>query len=183
MMGRGFVEYHLSESKHDEWVLWSAFIDYHLVDGSKLPIPQQPAWCPACGRFVIAEELPTIEVLEAEIARYRSDEADTLQKWAFISNGTPIQQRVVELLRYVEWRKERRSPPRCLECGAISPFPIPVSGEFSHPATGERVVVGSSGFADTATWFAEFTPEGVPLTESNATVAPPRPNAVEDRER
>jgi hypothetical protein len=35
-MGRGFVEYHLPESGRDEWVLWSAFIDYRLADGTKL---------------------------------------------------------------------------------------------------------------------------------------------------
>jgi hypothetical protein len=159
-MGRGFVEYRLLGSGRDERVLWSAFIDYRLADGSKLPVLQQPAWCAACQRFVIAEEVPSVEALQAEIDRYQSADPDTLGKWAFVSNGAPVAERVVELQRYVEWRKGRRSAPRCLECGAVDPVPVPISGEFAHPGTGERVVVGSSGWADTAPWFAEFSPEG-----------------------
>jgi hypothetical protein len=159
-MGRGFVEYHLPESGRDEWVLWSAFIDYRLADGSTLHILQQPAWCPVCRRFVIAESVPGVEQLEEEIARFRSADPDTLQMWAFASDGGPVTERVAELLRYIEWRKGRQSPPRCLECGAVGPVPVPMSGEFVHPGTGERVVAGRSGFADTAPWFAEFSPEG-----------------------
>ena len=159
-MGRGFVEYRLPESGRTERVLWSAFIAYRLADGTELGIPQQPAWCPACSRFVIAEELPSIEELEEEIARYRTGDRNTLQKWAFVSDGSPIAQRIDELLRYVAWRQGRQSPPRCLECGAVDPIPIPMSGDFAHPRTGERVVVGNSGFADTAPWCAEFSPEG-----------------------
>ncbi len=47
-----------------------------------------------------------------------------------------------------------------------------MSGEFTHSATGERVVVGSIGFADTAPWYAEFSPEGEPLAELR--IAPDR---------
>jgi hypothetical protein len=167
-MGRGFVEYHLPESGRDERVLWSAFIDYRLVDGTRLHIRQRPAWCGACRRFVIAEDVPSVEALEEEIARYRSADPDTLQKWAFVSNGVPVAGRIAELLRYIEWREGRSSPPRCLECGAVDPVPIPMGGEFAHPATGERVVVGSSGWADTAPWFAEFSAEGEQLAEPGA---------------
>jgi hypothetical protein len=162
-MGRGFVEYHLPDSGRDEWVVWSAFIGYRLVDGTKLPILQQPAWCPACGGFVIAEEVPSVQALEEEITRYRSGDRATLDQWAFASNGVPAAERVAELLRRVKWRHGRQSRPRCLECGAVDPVPIPISGEFAHPRTGERVVVGSSGFADTAPWVAEFSPEGEQL--------------------
>jgi hypothetical protein len=141
----------------------SAFIDYRLPDGTKLHILQQPAWCPDCDRFVIAELVPSVETLEEEIARYRSGDRDTLQQWAFVSNGAPVADRVAELLQRVEWRLGRLSPPRCLECGAVGPVPIPANGEFTHPRTSERVVVGSSGWADTAPWFAEFSPEGEQL--------------------
>lgn len=164
-MGRGFIEYHLPELGHNEWVLFSAFIDYRLADGSKLHIRQQSAWCRACQRFVVAEEVPSIEALEEEIARFHAADPHTLKMWEFVSNGAPVEERVVELLRYVAWRKERRSPPRCLECGAVDPVTIPESGEFAHPATGVRVVVGSSGFAATAPWIADFTPEGERVTK------------------
>jgi hypothetical protein len=159
-MGRGYIKYHLSESAREEWVLWSAFINYRLADGSKLHILQQPAWCPACLRFVIAEDLSSVEALEEEMAQFRLAAPDTLRQWAFVSNGAPVSERIIELLRYIAWRRSRRSPPRCLECGAVDPIPIPTSGEFTHPANGQRVMVQSSGFADTEPWFADFSPEG-----------------------
>lgn len=168
-MGRGFVEYQLPESAREEWVLWSAFIDYRLAGGSKLHILQQSAWCATCRRFVIAERVPSVEALEEEIGRFRSADPDTLRTWAILSSDAPVADRVSELLRYVEWRQERRGPPRCLECGAIDPSPVPISGEFAYPGTGERVVVGSSGLADTAAWFAEFSSEGELLAEPGAT--------------
>lgn len=164
-MGRGFVEYHLTESGQDKWVLYSAFIDYRLADGTKLHILQQPAWCKACRQFVIAEEIPSVDALEEEIARFRLAKPDMLREWAFVSNGMPVEERINELLRYIEWRRGRQSPPRCLECGEVDPVPIPILGEFPHPASGERVVVGNSGFADTAPWDAEFSPEGELIAE------------------
>jgi hypothetical protein len=167
-MGRGFVEYHLSESKRDEWVLFSAFIYYRFADGSKLHIPRHPAWCAACDRFVIAEEIPSIEKFEEEIAKFRSGDPDTLRVWAFLYNDSSGVEHVAELQRYVEWRRGRRSPAHCLQCGALDPVPIPMIGEFAHPRTGERVVVGNGGFADTATWCAEFSPEGELLTPTGA---------------
>jgi hypothetical protein len=146
-------------------VLLSAFIEYRLADGTKLPILQQPAWCPACGRFVIAEWVPSTEELEEEISKFRSADRDTLQMWAFVSNEASVGERIAELTRRIEWRRARQSPPRCLECGSLGSVPIPATGEFSHPHTGERVVVGDSGWADTAAWFAEFSPEGEQLRE------------------
>jgi hypothetical protein len=46
----------------------------------------------------------------------------------------------------------------------IGPIPVPLSGEFGHPQTGERVVVGDSGFADAAPWVAQFSLEGEHLS-------------------
>jgi hypothetical protein len=167
-MGRGFIQYHFPESGRDERVLLSAFIHYRLADGTMLSILQQPAWCPACGRFVLAEVVPSIEWLVEEKARYRSGDRDTLRQWAFVSNGGSVAERISELLRRIEWRHGRNSPPRCLECGMVGPIPIPTNGEFSHPQTGEQVVVQGSGWADTAPWLAEFSPEGERLTEPGA---------------
>ena len=167
-MGRGFVEYHLPESKRDEWVLVSAFLNYRLPSGDKLSILQQPAWCPSCRAFVIAEELPSVESLEGEIHLLQAANPVALQTWAFVSNGAPVKGRIAELRRRIEWRRGRIRPPRCLYCGALEVVPIPASGEFRHPQTGEQVMVASSGWADTAPWVADFSPEGEHLTEQDA---------------
>jgi len=163
-MGRGFVEYHLPESGRDEWVLFSAFIYYHLADGTKLSILQEPAWCSACKAFVIAEVVPSVESLEEKIRGLQAGDPELLQTWAFVSNGAPVEERITELRRRIEWRRSRRSPPKCLHCGSLGSVPIPMSGEFAHPHTGERVIVGSSGFAVTDSWFAEFSSEGKQFT-------------------
>lgn len=158
-MGRGFIEYHLPDSRTDTSVLFSAFLDYLLEDGSKIHVEQQPAWCRACDSFVPAELLQPVEHLEREIAR--------LQSWLSGRWVMPSGQRkrgkemLAEVEKRLSWRRGRVSPPRCLQCGSIEVVPVPGSGEFSHPATGERVVSASSGFADAAPWFAAFSPEGI----------------------
>jgi hypothetical protein len=167
-MGRGFVRYSLPESGRDEWVLFSAFLDYRLADGTRLHVEQDPAWCPACRAFVAAERVPTVEELEREVAEFQAGDPDLLRQWAFVSGGQTAAGRIAELRRRVEWRRGRRSPARCLRCGGGGVAPLPVDGEFRHPQTGERVVVGGSGWADAVPWFAEFSPEGKLLAEPDA---------------
>jgi hypothetical protein len=159
-MGRGYVEYDLPESGLRESVVFSAFIDYRLPDGSRLHIEQQPAWCSVCKRFVTAEEVPSVESLQAEVAKFENGDPETLKCWAFISNGAPVEDRIAELRRRIKWRRNRVSPPRCLDCGSIKITAIPCSGEFTHPETGERVVEVSNGWTDIGSWNAEFSPEG-----------------------
>jgi hypothetical protein len=166
-MGRGFIEYHLPDSGRDEAVLFSAFINYCLPDGTKLPILQNPAWCPDCRAFIVAEDVPPVESLTEEIRKLEAGDPESLQIWAFVSNGEPIEARVTELHRRIQWRQGRKSPPRCLYCGSTAVVPIPWNGEFAHPQTGDRVVVDQSGFADTAPWFADFSPEGEQIAGEN----------------
>lgn len=159
-MGRGFVEYRMPGFDRREAVYWSALVEYRLLDGSTLHIIQQSAWCPECNRFVIAEEIPSIDQLKEELAKYQARDMEQLQKWEFISNGAPVQERIDDLLKRIVWRQTRQSPPRCLECGSIKTISVPTNGMFTHPKTGEQVIVCDQGFADTETWQAEFSPEG-----------------------
>jgi hypothetical protein len=39
-MGRGFIEYELPDSGNSAWVLFLAFLDYRMDDGSKLDVEQ-----------------------------------------------------------------------------------------------------------------------------------------------
>jgi hypothetical protein len=106
-----------------------------------------------------------VESLEDEILKLSSGDPEALEVWAFVSNGEPVDRRIEELRQRIEWRKMRRNPPRCLECGAFDAVAIPMGGEFRHPETGELVKELSSGFADTEAWIAEFTPEGDRIAE------------------
>jgi hypothetical protein len=162
-MGRGYDEYLFPESGRREGVLYSAFIQYRLSDGTKLVILEAPAWCPACERFVVAEDIPSVVSLEEELRGLQAGDSDLLDKWEFVSNGAPVEQRIAELRRRIKWRRGRRSPPRCLHCGSLGIVPIPGSGELTHPQTGERGFLAWSGFIDTDIWVAEFSPEGEQL--------------------
>jgi hypothetical protein len=71
-MGRGYTQYRFPETRREEWVLFSAFIHYRFADGSKLHILQNAAWCADCDRFVLAEEIPSIESLESELEKTKS---------------------------------------------------------------------------------------------------------------
>lgn len=158
-MGRGFIEDNLPASGRREFVAYSAFLTYRM-EGGTLPVDQQPAWCPACLCFVLAERLPEVAELERSLAAVlggeRKQQLDVL--------GRSVEQEASELTRRIAWRRGRRSPPRCLHCGSDDVTPLPIANDFSHPATGERVVVTSSGFAVMRTWVAEFSPEGILLS-------------------
>jgi hypothetical protein len=160
-MGRGFIEYSLPAVGRSEFVAYSAFLDYRLPDGSTLWVEQQPAWCPSCGHFVLAERLPDVVELKESLAAVQAGEPEKVRQLAFL--GRSPDEQVAELTRRIAWRRVRRSPPRCLYCGSDRVLALPPGNEFSHPATGERVIVASSGFASMGRWVAEFSPEGIKL--------------------
>ena len=96
--------------------------------------------------------------LEGELKILCNPNDDEARMIDFI--GTPVGQRIAETQLRINWRRNRISPPKCLQCGLSDIVPVPTDGEFQHPQTGERVVVASSGWMSTDQWHAEFTPEG-----------------------
>jgi len=164
-MGRSYTQYRFPETGREEWVLFSAFIDYRFADGSKLHILQNAAWCRDCDRFVITEEISSIQSLEIELGKTRSGQEDTIRIWQFVSNGEPVATRISELEKRISWRIARMNPARCLECGGFGVVALPGGDEFRHPNTDEPVIVASSGWTDAGPWRAEFSPEGDRLDE------------------
>lgn len=172
-MGRGYTQYRLPETGREEWVLFSAFIDYRFPDGSKLHVLQDAAWCPNCDRFVVAEKIPSLESLKLELEKTRSGDPETIRIWQLVSNGQPISARVAELEKRIVWRIARANPPRCLECGSLDIVALSGSTEFRHPKTGELVTEVSSGWTDAGPWSANFTPEGDAVDEQDVDPNPP----------
>jgi hypothetical protein len=158
-MGRGYTQYAFPDTgAEDAYALYSAFLNYRLPDGKWLHVRQTECWCPTCNRIDMAECIESIEELENELARLRNPDDEEAKIIAFI--GKPVEERITELQLRIIWRQNRKSPAKCLHCGSTEIVPIPDAQEFAHPATGERVVVAGCGFASTAAWYAEFTPEG-----------------------
>jgi hypothetical protein len=95
------------------------------------------AVCKNCARIVNAEVIPELEALQHEIERFASiDHADGIAR----------------LLPYIEWRSNRKSPPRCLECGSTTLTQLGLSqdGKFEvteHPTCGGTLSIKWVGMA------------------------------------
>lgn len=161
-MGRGFTQYAFPDSgSADSIALYSAFVDYRLPDGSRLHVRQRECWCPRCDCFVFAEDVPSLTDLEAELARLMNPDEELHQVLTFLE--VTIENQIAETQARIEWRRNRKTPPKCLHCGSTNITILPnvrESEEFRHPKTGQRVVVAGRGFSDAAPWRAEFTAEG-----------------------
>ncbi len=151
----------MPKSGRKEAIAFSAYLNYRLADGSLIHVDQQAAWCKGCDKFVVAEYLPEVKELEKSLADLLAGDVKRVQRLDFV--GRTAAEETDQLSRRIEWRRNRSSPPRCLECGSRKITPLPSDEEFAHPATGEKVIMGSMVFADMDWWDAEFSPEGEKL--------------------
>jgi hypothetical protein len=170
MMGRGYIEYTSSATGRTFSLLFSAFVEYRLGDGSTLHIDQQPAWCRRCREFLIAERIPSIDELEQTIAELETGKGPFIEFWElmFLDEKTDenIEREIAEYRKTTSWRRSRISAPRSLSCGSVEIDPIPLDGAFVHPETGERFIASGQGWAAAAPWVARFSPEGEKLPDN-----------------
>jgi hypothetical protein len=83
-MGRGYIQYRLPATGRDVWVLFSAFYNYRMPDGSLLSVNQQPAWCPQCGDFVLGECIQSVEQMEQRARELRNASEELLASHRFL---------------------------------------------------------------------------------------------------
>ena len=163
-MGRGYTQYsYPDDDTPDEYAVYSAFLDYILLDGSRLHVNQTDCYCSHCQRIDMAEHIETLEQLQNRIEKLRLPDSDERKMAVFIGS---IPDQIVELNRRIEWRRTRQSPAKCLHCGSTEIILLPNDDEFSHPATGARMTVIGRGFMSTAEWHATYTPEGDAIESS-----------------
>ena len=106
-------------------------------------------------------ELPDEWLLYSAYLEYVLDETNPVSHYRKSAEYLgDLPQQISELQARINWRKMRRSPPKCLHCGSSEILPIPEAEEFDHPVTGFRMKVEGQGFATTDGWRAEYTPEG-----------------------
>lgn len=167
-MGRGFTQYsYINSDLPDEWPLHSAFLDYLLEDGTRLHVNQNDYYCTVCDCFVIGERIETIAELKYQIDQIENEPESRHRKIAEYFGNVPKQ--IADLHVRIDWRRKRKSPPKCLHCGSTEILAIPEDDEFLHPATGQQMKVTGRGFASTAVWQATFSPEGDRLNEPPGT--------------
>lgn len=98
---------------------------YRLPNGIEYPLKVAYAWCHQCEHFVECERLDSIEALELQIEK--SESVRERDYWTAI----------------LEWRKQRKTPPRCLTCGSFFAIHIlPDSEAIEHPDGNCLVKVG-----------------------------------------
>jgi len=125
------------------------------------------AWCTVCKRIQDVEDIPKLEVIDAELLVEEQSARATVLGGLKDTAGLPLsrehrraQQRIISLELKKEWLRYRRSPPRCLSCGstqivAVDWENIASGGDaeatrrmtitFRHACGGRLVLTYSSG--------------------------------------
>ncbi len=161
---------------------------YRLSQREAIPIFAELAWCHACRRVVQAEKFVGVEEIRQELLRtgdwlpfsldrYGEGEWVHLEYWLSrvdskcLNSARTRRKAYVRLLRsMLRWRRERRSPPRCLTCGStkLEYFTagdgVSVFATLVHPGCGGvisfrgyciDIVIGGD--------VAEYSPEGLEI--------------------
>lgn len=103
---------------------------YCLSDGNELGLERRLARCHDCRGVVEADRLASLEEIDEAIQRTLDREPLLLEGLALISRTVDEELQELNLIR--NWRLQRRSPPKCLECGSTA---IDYFKELSDPVT------------------------------------------------
>jgi hypothetical protein len=128
---------------------------YDLGDGDDHYMHTQYAWCHRCRSMVDAEKLPTA----AELAELRAQLMRSVGKKDLVTEHVLTEADVDRMALPMErWLAKRRSPPRCLACGAteIVPHEPPGAPEDGPSVHTPFVHPGCGG---TIAWFIDFSVE------------------------
>ena len=117
---------------------------YVLPDGREFPLATADAWCDRCRYFVHAENSPAFHYnVESIVECHHATEQGEL----------PAQspEHADWLAAMLEWRKLRKSGPKCLSCGSANILYLHVRGEHPnvellHPRCGGKL--GREGEAE-----------------------------------
>lgn len=127
--------------------IWLGHLDrsYRLVPGAMCPLHDQAAWCETCRAIVPAEDLPSLEKIDAERQQLRHNHEEFLrnafneghiQPW-MIANTRQTFARAIKVNEWHRrWRERRQSPARCLQCSSVEIRCLESQSKFVHPETG-----------------------------------------------
>ena len=101
---------------------WGQIGYYVFPDGERLPARTDTVWCRECNTFTLAENLPTVGAMLEEIERLqnnRTDEFDAeIAEMLEQSLDEHVASRLAAFQDLRDRFRDRRSPNRCIECGA-----------------------------------------------------------------
>lgn len=105
--------------------LSSPLYSYELEDGSTINIQKTFAWCSVCSEVVWAEVIPSMENLRSERSELQAPSEKTIDYLKSLAGSHSTLEAELERLRslldkQIQWLESRKSPSRCLSCGATS---------------------------------------------------------------
>ena len=92
-----------------------------------IPIPLHKAWCERCNSKTEVEVIPSVQKILEVIENIKKKMTEPIMAKDYFdenklyNKGLTEQEKQEEIqyhLRFLEWRKKRKSPRKCLECGS-----------------------------------------------------------------
>jgi len=132
---------------------WCGQYWYRLDKDIEIPLLVDYAWCHRCEAFVEVEQLYTEDDIQRKVddlvgsrngwERLDAERARTFQE---VNREMPLdltcEARLARWSAALQWRRTRKSPPRCLECGSYFAIHVlPEGEEVPHPGDGGAVLV------------------------------------------
>lgn len=153
---------------------WLGHLDrsYLLAPRQRVPLHDGAAWCCACCAFVAAERLMSLDEIDAELKRAKSDAAAFQPEPTQATDGTPgpsvdpherarahRREEVENWERLRDWRLTRVSPRKCLQCGSTIVRLLGHARRHRHPITDEPIEIELACHMS-MTIHELYTPEG-----------------------
>lgn len=112
-----------------------------LEDGQQLPCLEAFGWCADCESLVVMEHIYPLEVMMKRLSELENCGLNDVQcqedaRLFREDVGELVARRIDFVHKYVEWRRTRESPPRCLRCGSTHVTRVKSMSEFEHPGCG-----------------------------------------------
>lgn len=120
---------------------WSHFITiglfvYRLPDSRYAWIDRDFRWCNGCESFSAVERLPSESELQADLIKAQDELTQIRKKKADFGTIRLYKKSVQEQKASIDWKKVRKSPPRCLFCGSSDVFENEIT---KHPECGGEI--------------------------------------------
>lgn len=136
---------------------------YVSQDESLAPLWTTLTWCNDCDQFQPGEYIDSIDSIQQVIDELESGQLSDTWRFIYGDDKEMLHKAIVSLKRRLQWRKNRVSPPKCLECGSARLRDFKSNGPSSivDPSTGETFTLSES-FASTSIdhRLSLFTSEG-----------------------
>ena len=151
---------------------------YRLAGGRDVPCIDQPVWCYRCDGVRSAERLVDADKIAAFVDHLRNSGLNDEQtETAKLLKKTPEQYLAEQIDMYsatLAWRRARKSPPRCWECGKtdfleLAPDPNDRLKSFGHPSCGGQFLPGENAGHGIQANYRIMDAEGLEWTPRHAT--------------